>query len=161
MINHSDFLQIQTLINPAWNLDIPGHLLYRWKSMLCVGNSSVVKIYIIRPKTGTSCEKCNSKAFRLGIEPASSGLLDQCSTIELQKPLPTTWARVHLLYKWIKIIHFSCSKTVTTRSVETFYLPIQTYFLIHLLNDANRIVGWLWSETLEMPRAMLYQNSFL
>ena len=24
----------------------------------------------------------------------SSGLLDQCSTTELQKPLPTSWARV-------------------------------------------------------------------
>ena len=41
-----------------------------------------------KTQTGTSCEKCNSKAFRLGIEPASSGLLDQCSTTELQKPLP-------------------------------------------------------------------------
>ena len=45
-----------------------------------------------KTQTGTSCEKCNSKAFRLGIEPASSGLLDQCSTTDLQKPLPTTWA---------------------------------------------------------------------
>ena len=27
--------------------------------------------------SGTSCEKCNSKAFQLGIEPASSGLLDR------------------------------------------------------------------------------------
>ena len=26
---------------------------------------------------GTSCEKCNSMAFRLGIKPASSGLLDK------------------------------------------------------------------------------------
>ena len=33
-----------------------------------------------KTQTGTSCEKCNSKAFRLGIEPATSGLLDQCST---------------------------------------------------------------------------------
>ena len=38
-----------------------------------------------KTQTGTSCEKCNSKAFRLGIEPASSGLLDQCSTTELGK----------------------------------------------------------------------------
>ena len=30
-----------------------------------------------KTQTGTSCEKCNSKAFRLGIEPASSGLLDR------------------------------------------------------------------------------------
>ena len=30
--------------------------------------------FIIRPN-GTSYEKCNSKAFRLGIKPASSGLL--------------------------------------------------------------------------------------
>ena len=45
-----------------------------------------------------SCEKGNSKAFRLGIEPESSGLLDQCSTTELQKPLPTTWARVQCIY---------------------------------------------------------------
>ena len=44
-----------------------------------------------KTQTGTSCEKCNSEAFRLGIEPASSGLLDQCSTTGLQKPLPTTW----------------------------------------------------------------------
>ena len=42
-----------------------------------------------KTQTGTSCEKCNSKAFQLGIEPASSGLLDQCSTTELQKSLPT------------------------------------------------------------------------
>ena len=27
-----------------------------------------------KTQTGTSCEKCNSKAFRLGIEPATSGL---------------------------------------------------------------------------------------
>ena len=34
-----------------------------------------------KTQTGTSCENCNSEAFWLGIEPASSGLLDQCSTI--------------------------------------------------------------------------------
>ena len=51
-----------------------------------------------KTQTGTSCEKCNSKAFRLGIEPATSGLLDQCSTTELQKLLPTTWARVQYIY---------------------------------------------------------------
>ena len=45
--------------------------------------------------TGISCEKCNSKAFRLGIEPAPSGLLDQCSTTELQKPLPTLGFPIH------------------------------------------------------------------
>ena len=44
------------------------------------------------------CEKCNSNALRLGIEPESSGLPDQCSTTELQKPLPTTWARVQYIY---------------------------------------------------------------
>ena len=43
-----------------------------------------------KTQTGTSCEKCNSKAFRLEIEPTFSGLLDQCYTTELQKPLPTT-----------------------------------------------------------------------
>ena len=70
------------------------------KVKVCVGNSSVVTIYIItyKTQTGTSCEKRNSKAFRLGIEPTSSGLLDQCSTTELQKPLPTTWARVQYIY---------------------------------------------------------------
>ena len=36
-----------------------------------------------KTQTGTSCKKCNFKSFRLGIEPASSGLLDQCSTTEL------------------------------------------------------------------------------
>ena len=30
-----------------------------------------------KTQTGTSCEKCNSKAFRLRIEPTSSGLSDQ------------------------------------------------------------------------------------
>ena len=61
-------------------------------------NSSVVKIYIIyKTQTGTSCEICNSKAFQLGIKPASSGLLDQCSTTELQKPLLTTWVRVQYI----------------------------------------------------------------
>ena len=29
-----------------------------------------------KTQTRTSCQKCNSKAFRLGIEPVSSGLLD-------------------------------------------------------------------------------------
>ena len=53
---------------------------------------------VYKTQTGTSCEKCNSKAFRLEIEPASSGLLDQCSTTELQKLLPTTWARVQYIY---------------------------------------------------------------
>ena len=48
-------------------------------------NSSVVKIYTIRPKPGPFAK--NAKVFRLGIEPASSGLLDQCFTTELQKPL--------------------------------------------------------------------------
>ena len=51
-----------------------------------------------KTQTGTSCEKCNSKVFRQGIEPASSGLLDQCSITELQKPLLTTWARVQYIY---------------------------------------------------------------
>ena len=55
-------------------------------------------IYIIRPKPGPVAKNSNSKAFRLGIEPATSGLLDQCSTTELQKPLPTTWARVQYIY---------------------------------------------------------------
>ena len=32
-------------------------------------NSSVVKIYIIRPKPGPVAKNVNSKAFRLGIEP--------------------------------------------------------------------------------------------
>ena len=56
-----------------------------WKSMLCVGNSSVVKIYIIRPKPGPVAKNATSKAFRLGMEPASPGLLDQCSTTELSQ----------------------------------------------------------------------------
>ena len=37
-----------------------------------------------KTQTGTSCEKCNSNAFRLGIKPASSGLLDQCHRIDTQ-----------------------------------------------------------------------------
>ena len=62
-------------------------------------NSNVVKIYIIRPKPGPVAKNATPcKAFRLGIEPASSGLLDQCSTTKLQKPLPTTWARVQYIY---------------------------------------------------------------
>ena len=32
-----------------------------------------------KTQTGTSCEKCNSKVCRLGIEPESPGLLAQCS----------------------------------------------------------------------------------
>ena len=60
---------------------------------VCLGISSVVKIYIIRPKPGPV-----EKNAWLRIEPASSGLLDQCSTTELQKPLPTTWARVQYIY---------------------------------------------------------------
>ena len=51
-----------------------------------------------KTQTGTSREKCNSKAFRLGIGPTSSGLLDQWSTTEQQKPLSTTWARVQYIH---------------------------------------------------------------
>ena len=51
-----------------------------------------------KTQTGTSCKKCNCKSFLPGIEPASSGLLDQCSTTGLQKPLPTTWARVQYIF---------------------------------------------------------------
>ena len=36
-----------------------------------------------KTQTRTNCEKCNSKAFSLGIESASSMLLDQCSTTDL------------------------------------------------------------------------------
>ena len=36
-----------------------------------------------KTQTGTCCEKCNSEAFRLGIELASSGLLDQLLGSEL------------------------------------------------------------------------------
>ena len=62
-------------------------------------NVSVVKIYIIRPKPGPVAKNATPiKAFWLGIEPASSGLLYQCSTTELQKSLPTTWARVQYIY---------------------------------------------------------------
>ena len=48
-----------------------------------LGNSSVVKIYIIRPKPGPVAINATPRPFRLGIEPASSGLLDQCSTTGL------------------------------------------------------------------------------
>ena len=53
----------------------------RWKSRLYVGNSRVVKIYIIRPKPGPVAKNATPKAFLLGIEPASSGLLDQCYSL--------------------------------------------------------------------------------
>ena len=46
-----------------------------------------------KTETGTSCEKCDFKDFRLEIEPVSSGFLYQCSTTDLQKPLPTISAR--------------------------------------------------------------------
>ena len=36
---------------------------------------SVVKIYIIRPKPGPVAKNVTCKAFQLGIEPVSSGLL--------------------------------------------------------------------------------------
>ena len=71
--------------------------------MLCVGNSSVVKIYIIRPKPGPcSCEKCNSKAFRMGIEPASSGLLDQCSYHRVTEAVDHNLgaSSVYILMRW-------------------------------------------------------------
>ena len=71
----------------------------RWKSKLCVGNSSVIKIYIIRPKPGPIAKNATPRPS--GWEsnvPASSELLDQCSTTELQKPLLTTWARVQYIY---------------------------------------------------------------
>ena len=48
-------------------------------------------MYIITPKPGKVAKSATSSPFRLGIEPASTGLLDQCSTTELQKPLPTIW----------------------------------------------------------------------
>ena len=66
--------------------------------MVWLGNLSVVKIYIIRPKPGPVAKNATPRPSGLGIEPASSGLLDQCSTTELQKALPTTWARVQYIY---------------------------------------------------------------
>ena len=66
--------------------------------MLCVGNSSVVKKYIIRPKPGPVAKNATPRPSGWESNPASSGLLDQCSTTELQKPLPTTWARVQYIY---------------------------------------------------------------
>ena len=68
------------------------------KVMVWLGNSSVVKIYIIRPKPGPVAKNATPRPFGLGIEPASSGLLDQCSTTELQMPLLTTRARVQYIY---------------------------------------------------------------
>ena len=70
----------------------------RWKSKLCEGNSSVVKIHFRRPKPDQFQKMQLQNATPLGIEPASSGLLDQCSTTELQKPLSTTQARVQYIY---------------------------------------------------------------
>ena len=90
-----------------------------------------------KTQTGTSCEKCNSKAFRLGIEPATSGLLDQCSTTELQKPLPTTWARVQYIYinemvmpvknKGILIIIFGIYTTYVIKRCLTYTYVIKRY----------------------------------
>ena len=54
-----------------------------------------------KTQTGTSCEKCNSKAFQLGIEPESSRLLDQYSTTQLQKPLPKNLGTSAVLYIYI------------------------------------------------------------
>ena len=55
-----------------------------------------------KTQPGPVSRNANSKAFRLGIKPASSGLPDQCSTTELQKPLPTTWgaSSVYILMRW-------------------------------------------------------------
>ena len=67
----------------------------RRKSWLCLGNSSVAKTYIIRPKQGPVAKNATPRPSGWESKP-SSGLPDQCSTTELQKPLPTTWARVQL-----------------------------------------------------------------
>ena len=63
-------------------------------------NSSVVKIYIIRPKPGPVAKNAprpssweSNPGIGMGI-----GLLDLCSITELQKSLPTTWARVQYIY---------------------------------------------------------------
>ena len=83
-----------------------------------------------KAQTGTNCEKCNSEAFQLEIEPASSGLLDQCSTTKLQKPLPTTWARVRIYinemvmpvkYKGILIIIFGIMPNIIIIRYAKYY----------------------------------------
>ena len=59
-----------------------------------------------KTQSGTSCEKCNSKVFRLGIEPASSGLLDQCYITELQKLLPTTWREFSIYIEMVMPVKY-------------------------------------------------------
>ena len=68
-----------------------------------------------KTQTGTCCEKCYSKAFRMGFEPASSRLLDQCSTTELQKLLDMTpmacWSVKSLVprgwnHEWCEYVYY-------------------------------------------------------
>ena len=56
-----------------------------------------------KTQSGSSCEKCNSKAFWLGIEPASSGLLDHavlyyCATEAVADNLGAS--SVYTLMRW-------------------------------------------------------------
>ena len=55
--------------------------------MLYLENSSVIKIYIIRPKPGPDAKNAT---------PRPSGW--ESNPRPLQKPLPTTWARVQYIY---------------------------------------------------------------
>ena len=54
-------------------------------------------IYIIRPKPGPVAKNATPRPSGWESNPRPSGLLDQCSTSELQKSLPTTWARVQYI----------------------------------------------------------------
>ena len=76
------------------------------KLSLTLGNLSVVKIYIIRHKPGPVTKNVTPRPSGWESHPHSSGLLDQCSTTELQKSLlttwaPTTWALTTWALKWI------------------------------------------------------------
>ena len=100
-----------------------------------------------KTQTGTCCEKCYSKAFRMGFEPASSRLLDQCSTTELQKLLDMTpmacWSVKSLVprgwnHEWCEYVYFF-NKEINFRQICGYLQSL--YRLRNLSNPEPTVWG--------------------
>ena len=67
-------------------------------SLRAVYNPIINKIYLIRPKPGPVAKNATPRPSGWEWNPRPLGMEPACSTTELQKPLPTTWARVEYIY---------------------------------------------------------------
>ena len=114
----------------------------RWKSKLCLGNLSVVKIYIIRPKPGPVAKKCNSKAFRLGIEPASSESQYHLSQSSL----------VHLIVIWVIVAQWLVHIIVIWVIIAQRLVHLTVVHLKDLISIWDSDIFWVWIKLSRKPK---------